>query len=103
MRLGRGLLLPCAVPGISLAPILVPSPAVSTRLCTALYHSHVELFLRSVLQIQNKSSREGGNELSNDFKDHTERCSAMKGGNFRKPVGTTCTTMLFVSLEQNQL
>lgn len=69
----------------------------------SLYHSHVELFLRSVLQIQNKSSCEDENESSNDFKDHKEGCSAMKGSDIRNPIGTTPTSVLFVSLEQNQL
>lgn len=67
------------------------------------FHSHIVLVLKSVLQTQNKSSCGDGNELSNDFKDHREGCSAMKGSNIRKPIGTAHTSTVFVSLAQNQL
>lgn len=67
------------------------------------FHSHIVLVLKSVLQTQNKSSCGDGNELSNDFKDHREGCSAMKGSNIRKPIGTAHKSTVFVSLAQNQL
>lgn len=66
------------------------------------YHRHMELFLGSILQIQNKSSGEDANQLLNVCKDHRIRCSAMKGSDIRKPTATH-TSVLFVSSEQNQL